>query len=379
MAKRIKVMSVLGTRPEAIKLAPVIRALMADDRFESTVCATSQHRQMLDQALAMFSITADHDLDIMREKQDLFDITSGVLLGLREIFQKEKPRIVLVQGDTTTVFAASLAAFYSNIPVGHVEAGLRTRDKRNPYPEEINRRLTTALTDLHFTPTEWSRNNLLDEGISPERILVTGNTVVDALQWALKKIEEAGWPEVDQLREWVGKNIGDQRIVLITAHRRESFGEPFREMCEAVKTIAERNPRLHLVYPVHLNPKVREPVYEILGGLPNVHLIEPVNYLPFVWLMSRAWIILTDSGGIQEEAPSLGKPVLVMRETTERPEGIRAGTSILVGRQKDTIIRAVDEFITDSERYQRVAGLANPYGDGNAAGRIIEALVQAFS
>jgi UDP-N-acetylglucosamine 2-epimerase (non-hydrolysing) len=379
MSRKIKVMSVLGTRPEAIKLAPVIEALTADSRFESIVCATAQHRQMLDQALAMFSITPAYDLDIMREGQDLFDITSGVVLGLRGIFQKEKPQVVLVQGDTTTVFAASLAAFYSNIPVGHVEAGLRTQDKRNPYPEEINRRLTTVLTDFHFAPTEWSKNNLLDEGVLPERIFVTGNTVVDALRWALRKIEDTQWPEVDQIREWAGKNIGDQRIVLITAHRRESFGQPFRDMCEAMKRIAERNPQVHLVYPVHLNPKVRDPVFEILGGISNIHLIEPMNYLPFVWLMNRSWAVLTDSGGIQEEAPSLGKPVLVMRETTERPEGIQAGTSILVGRETDTIVKAVEDLLTNSERYGQVVAKTNPYGDGTAAKKIIEILVDALS
>jgi UDP-N-acetylglucosamine 2-epimerase (non-hydrolysing) len=378
MAGKMKVMSVLGTRPEAIKLAPLIGALAGDSRFESIVCATAQHRQMLDQVLAMFSIAPAYDLDIMREGQDLFDITSGVMLGLREILRKERPQVVLVQGDTTTVFAASLAAFYSDIPVGHVEAGLRTRDKRNPYPEEINRRLTTVLTDLHFAPTEWSKNNLLDEGVLPERIFVTGNTVVDALGWALKKIEEPRWPEVDQIKEWAGKTIGEQPILLITAHRRESFGRPFRDMCEAMKRIAERNPQLHLVYPVHLNPKVREPVFEILSGLSNVHLIEPMNYLPFVWLMNRSWAVLTDSGGVQEEAPSLSKPVLVMRETTERPEGVQAGTSILVGREADMIVRSVEDLFTDPERYRQVAAKSNPYGDGTAAKKIIEALFKTL-
>jgi len=369
-------MSIFGTRPEAIKLAPVIDVLRNDNRFESIVCVTAQHRQMLDQVLDVFSITPDYDLDIMREDQDLYDITCKVIQGLKEVFLRAKPDIILVQGDTTTVLAASLSAFYSGITVGHVEAGLRTKDKKNPYPEEINRRLTSVLTDFHFAPTEWSKNNLLDEGIIPENIFITGNTVVDALFWALKKIEQTNYPEVEQIKDRIEKMAGGGRIILITAHRRESFGQPFREMCQAIKLFAENHPDVHMVYPVHMNPNVREPVNELLKNIANVHLIEPLGYLPFVWLMNRSYLILTDSGGIQEEAPSLSKPVLVMRETTERPEGISAGTSILVGRDNNKIVETLESFFTDQNRYQSVTQIANPYGDGKAAQKIVEILIE---
>jgi UDP-N-acetylglucosamine 2-epimerase (non-hydrolysing) len=378
MARKIRVLVVMGTRPEAIKLAPVVRTLHASERFEVGVCATAQHRQMLDQVLDVFEMRPTHDLNIMQAGQDLYDVTARVVVGLREVFARDRCDMILVQGDTTTVFAGSLAAYYAGVTVGHVEAGLRTRDKRNPFPEEINRRLTSVLTDLHFAPTTRARDNLLAENVFPETIHVTGNTVVDALLWALEKTQRNTYAEVEDIKAVVQERIGDQRIVLITAHRRESFGQPFRDMCGAMRTIATQYPDTHLVYPVHLNPNVLQPVHEVLDGVPNVHLIPPLSYLAFVWLMNRSHLILTDSGGIQEEAPSLGKPVLVMRETTERPEGIQAGTSILVGRDPRKIVSTAETFLSDEKLYRRVAQLANPYGDGRASLRITETIGEYF-
>ena len=370
-------MPIFGTRPEAIKLAPVIRELGKNKKFELSVCVTAQHREMLDQVLNIFQIKPDYDLDIMKPGQSLSDVTARVITGLQDVFNNAKPDMILVQGDTTTVFAASLAAFYNNIKVGHVEAGLRTNDKKNPFPEEINRRLTSVLTDIHFCPTETGKNALELEGYT-QNIHVTGNTVIDSLFWALDIIEKENNSEVAKIQSWIEEKIGYQKVILITAHRRESFGDPFKQMCEAMKEIAIKYKDIHLVYPVHLNPNVRKPVYDILEGLHNIHLIEPLSYLPFVWLMSRSHLILTDSGGVQEEAPSLGKPVLVMRETTERPEGVEKGTSILVGRNKDLIIKTVCKFLDDTEFYRKTSKISNPYGDGIASKRIIELLYDSF-
>ena len=374
----IKVMPIFGTRPEGIKMAPVVRTLKECSWAEAIVTATGQHREMLDQVLEIFGIKPDHDLNVMSKGQDLYDVTSRVILGLRDLLRSTKPDIVLVQGDTTTVMAGALAASYENIPVGHIEAGLRTQDKRNPFPEEINRRLTSVLTDLHFAPTEQAQKNLLDEGINPAEILVTGNTVIDALLWALEILKDSNNKELKDIQNWTDKEVGDKKIILITAHRRESFGKPFEDMCHAMRDLALKYPELRLVYPVHLNPNVRKPVYEILKDVSNVHLIEPVSYLPFVWLMQRSHIILTDSGGVQEEAPSLGKPVLVMRETTERPEGIEAGTSILVGRDRSKIVGTMCRLLDDTKEYEAIACRNNPYGDGKSSLRICESIRNFF-
>jgi len=333
---------------------------------------------MLDQVLSIFKITPEYDLDIMKPGQDLYHITAEVIMGLREVFKKEKPDMIIVQGDTTTVFAASLAAFYEGIKIGHVEAGLRTMDKKNPFPEEINRRLTSVLADVNFAPTENSKKLLLGEGYCQESITVTGNTVIDALLWALEIIEQSNTQEVKEIQQRVSKTAGDNRIVLITAHRRESFGQPFNDMCNAIRELALEYPDVHYIYPVHLNPNVREPVYKILGEIDNIHLIEPLSYLPFVWLMNRSYLILTDSGGIQEEAPSLGKPVLVMRETTERPEGVQAGTSIIVGRDKGVIVSTAKKFLEDQDYYQQIAQMSNPFGDGQASKKIVSCLQDYF-
>ena len=377
----IHVLTIFGTRPEAIKLAPVIKALEErPDRFRSSVCVTAQHRQMLDQVLHIFNIRPDHDLDIMKPKQDLYGITSEVLLELKELLKEVKPDLILVQGDTTTTFAASLAAFYERIKIGHVEAGLRTYDKYKPFPEEINRRLTSVLADYHFAPTERAKRHLLGEGIREDAVFVTGNTVIDALLWILER--QSSPEEQRRLRayfdEAFGLPIHPPRLILVTAHRRESFGEGFENICQALREIALRNPDLHIVYPVHLNPNVREPVYRIIGGMDRVHLIEPLEYEPFVYLMNQAFLILTDSGGIQEEAPSLGKPVLVMREVTERPEAVEAGTARLVGSKKEDIVREAQRLLDHPEEYRRMAGRKNPYGDGKASERIVEILNHIF-
>jgi len=378
----IHVLTIFGTRPEAIKLVPVVKALeRGPDRFRSTVCVTAQHREMLDQVLRLFNVTPDHDLDIMRPKQDLYGITSGVLLKLRDLLKEIKPDLILVQGDTTTTFAASLAAFYERIEVGHVEAGLRTFDKYKPFPEEINRRLTSVLADHHFAPTEQAKLHLVREGIPEARVHVTGNTVIDALLWILKK---QSMPEQKEKMEaffskTLNPSIFSGRLVLVTAHRRESFGGGFENICQALKEIALRNPDVHIVYPVHLNPNVREPVYRIIGGMDRVHLIEPVEYEPFVYLMNQSYFILTDSGGIQEEGPSLGKPVLVMREVTERPEAVEAGTARLVGSKKKEIVEGAQRLLDDPQEYQKMASKTNPYGDGRASERIVTILRELFS
>lgn len=382
MSKK-KVMLVFGTRPEAIKMAPLVKTLQAQpDKFETLVCVTGQHRQMLDQVLSLFEITPDYDLNIMRQGQDLYDVTARVLTGMRDVFSQVVPDVVLVHGDTSTSTAAALAAFYARIPVGHVEAGLRTGDIYSPWPEEMNRQITGRLATVHFSPTETSRGNLLKENVSPEAIHVTGNTVIDALHSVSSKIdadEELQSMLADTLREAgydVSRLDNGRRLVLITGHRRENFGDGFRNICKAIKDLAAAYPDADFVYPMHLNPNVRKPIEEAFGGTihPNVFFIEPLEYLPFVFMMKKAYLILTDSGGIQEEAPSLGKPVLVMREVTERPEALEAGTIRLVGTDRDKIVTEAARFMDDAEYYHANSLRANPYGDGKACIRIAEAL-----
>jgi len=369
-AVRKRILSIFGTRPEAIKLAPVIKRLEEQsDLFESRVCVTGQHRKMLDQVLDIFSITPDHDLNIIKANQDLFDVTTRVLLDLRGILIEEKPDWVLVQGDTTTTFAASLAAFYERIKVGHIEAGLRTYNKYAPFPEEINRRITDVLSDLYFAPTATSKHNLLREGISEKNIVVSGNTVIDALIWMAEHLKTR---QID-IHELIDLDWS-KRMILVTGHRRESFGEDFRIICHALLKIATLYPNINIIYPVHLNPNVQAPVTEILGHSPQIYLIPPQDYEHFVWLMTKSYLILTDSGGIQEEAPALGKPVLVMRRVTERPEGIEAGSSRLTGIEFNSIVEDVKLLLEDEQEYQKMAQAKNPYGDGKAAGRIVEAI-----
>jgi UDP-N-acetylglucosamine 2-epimerase (non-hydrolysing) len=364
-----KILAVFGTRPEAIKMAPVIQALEADPAaLSARICVTAQHRSMLDQVLSTFGMQPHYDLKVMEQAQDLFQVTARCLERLRPVLEQEQPDWVLVQGDTTTTFAAALAAFYLGIRVGHVEAGLRTGDKRRPFPEEINRRLTSHVCDLHFAPTPRSRENLLQEGISLRSIHVTGNTVIDALFYIRDRCANS-LPAIPGLERWQP----GRRMILVTGHRRESFGEGFRRICNALREIALRDD-VELIYPVHLNPNVQEPVRRILGSPPNVFLIEPLDYVPFVALMDRSYLILTDSGGIQEEAPSLGKPVLVLREVTERPEAVEAGTVKLVGTDPEKIVRETVRLLEDSGEYQRMSRAHNPYGDGKASGRIARIL-----
>ena len=372
-----KVLLVFGTRPEAIKMAPLVKALQKDSvHFETKVCVTAQHRQMLDQVLEVFEIIPEYDLNIMAPNQDLYDITSKVLLGLRDVLKEFQPDVVLVHGDTTTSMAASLAAFYQQIHVGHVEAGLRTYDMLSPWPEEMNRQVTDRICTYYFAPTEKSRQNLLHENIEDEKISVTGNTVIDALLMAVDII--AHKPGVkEQLHEELrtkGYTVGCRPYILVTGHRRENFGEGFLHICRAIKEIASSHPDMDIVYPVHLNPNVQKPVYELLSGLENVYLISPLDYLPFIYAMQHSVLLLTDSGGVQEEAPSLGKPVLVMRNTTERPEAVEAGTVKLVGTDADAIVKNVTELLRDKEVYQQMSETHNPYGDGQACERIIERL-----
>jgi len=376
----LKVLTVFGTRPEAIKMAPVVLALQNEAEIESIVCVTAQHRQMLDQVLNLFNIQPDYDLDLMAPNQDLFDITAKVLLGLRDVLKQAQPDIVLVHGDTTTCFAAGLAAFYQNIKLGHVEAGLRTGNLRAPFPEEANRTLVGRLADFHFAPTESSRQNLLKEGVPEENIIVTGNTVIDALLIVRDKVINKPASDWQQKfgEDLYQKIISPERkLILITGHRRENFGQGFIDLCQAIKELAEKHPDWDLVYPVHLNPNVQKPVYEILNDLVNVHLIEPLDYEPFVWMMNQSDLILTDSGGIQEEGPSLGKPVLVMREVTERPEAVDAGTVLLVGTDKEKIVNGVEQVLSDESVYSRMSKAHNPYGDGKSCERIIKKLLHA--
>jgi UDP-N-acetylglucosamine 2-epimerase (non-hydrolysing) len=373
----MKVMLVFGTRPEAIKMAPLVKGLQAcAGEIETVVCVTAQHREMLDQVLQLFEIVPQHDLNIMKPGQDLFDITGNILAGLKPVLLEEKPDLVLVHGDTTTTLAASLAAYYARVPVGHVEAGLRTGNKLAPYPEEMNRRLTGAIADLHYAPTAAAQANLLREGVPAEAIHVTGNTVIDALLAVVHKLrhDEAAQRALHERFSFLRPG---RRLILVTGHRRENFGEGFQNICKALADIAAEHPDVEILYPVHLNPNVRQPVAEILAArrLDNVHLIDPVDYLPFVHLMDRAFLIITDSGGVQEEAPSLGKPVLVMRDTTERPEAVDAGTVRLVGTSREAIVRETRQLLQDEAAYARMSRAHNPYGDGRAVARIVESIL----
>ena len=372
-----KILLVFGTRPEAIKMAPLVKALQKDtEHFETRVCVTAQHRQMLDQVLEVFGITPEYDLNIMAPNQDLYDITAKVLLGLRKVLKDFRPDTVLVHGDTTTSMAASLAAFYMQIPVGHVEAGLRTYNMLSPWPEEMNRQVTDRICTYYFAPTEQSRANLLQENIDAKKIFITGNTVIDALLMAVDIISTTAGVKEKMAKELQekGYTVGDREYILVTGHRRENFGDGFLHICKAIKELAALHPEMDIVYPVHLNPNVQKPVYELLSGLSNVYLISPLDYLPFIYAMQHSTLLLTDSGGVQEEAPSLGKPVLVMRDTTERPEAVEAGTVKLVGTDAEAIVSNVTALLLDKEMYKRMSETHNPYGDGQACERIIAAL-----
>jgi len=368
----MKLLLVFGTRPEAIKMAPLALAVRSDARFEATICITGQHRQMLDETMGVFQLKADFDLNIMTPNQTLTDITIRTLSGLDSLLKEQHFDWVLVQGDTTTAFAASLAAFYNRVKVAHVEAGLRTGDRTQPWPEEVNRRLVGQVTDRHYAPTELARDNLLRENTDPSSVIVTGNTVIDALLYARDRISDDTGLQAQFAAQFPFLGSG-RRMILVTGHRRESFGDGFRQICTALRAIAERGD-VDVVYPVHLNPNVRAPVREILSGVANVHLIEPQPYLPFVHLMSRCHLALTDSGGIQEEAPSLGKPVVVMRATSERMEAVHAGAAVLVGADADKIVAQVNALLDDGALYARMASVRNPFGDGKAAKKILEDL-----
>ncbi|MHA2705627.1 non-hydrolyzing UDP-N-acetylglucosamine 2-epimerase [Vibrio owensii] len=370
-----KILTVFGTRPEAIKMAPLVHALSSDERFDSKCCVTAQHREMLDQVLELFEIKPDYDLNLMKAGQTLNDVTARIVQELKPVLEDFKPDVVLVHGDTATTFAASLAAYYEQIEVGHIEAGLRTGNIYSPWPEEANRRLTGVLTQYHFAPTDTSKNNLLRENFDPEKIYVTGNTVIDALLMIREKIE-TNKELKSQLEEQFPFLDENKKLILVTGHRRESFGGGFERICEALAQTAKSNPDVQILYPMHLNPNVREPVNRILGDIDNILLIEPQQYLPFIYLMDRANIILTDSGGIQEEAPSLGKPVLVMRDTTERPEAVEAGTVKLVGTNTDKIITALEVLLKDEATYKEMSYAHNPYGDGKACQRILDTLAK---
>ena len=366
----IKNLIIFGTRPEAIKMAPLVRAFQKNkDQFDTRVCVTAQHREMLDQVLAFFEITPDYDLDLMKPNQNLYTLTSDILLGLKPILEEFQPDYVYVHGDTTTTMASSIAAFYAGAKVCHVEAGLRTDNKWSPFPEEMNRQVTGRVADFHFAPTEQAKQNLLNENIPESTILVTGNTVIDALLESTSRVEKMDNPEIENLKSIIDPT---KKIILVTGHRRENHGQGFIAICEALKEIAQTNTEAQIIYPVHLNPKVQQPVYELLGELKNIHLIAPLSYPAFVWLMNKSYLIITDSGGIQEEAPSLGKPVLVMRETTERPEALAAGTVILVGSDKEKIILECNRLLQDKEKYNQMSALHNPYGEGKASDAILE-------
>ncbi|ADG83728.1 non-hydrolyzing UDP-N-acetylglucosamine 2-epimerase [Thermincola potens] len=372
MAERLKVMAVFGTRPEAIKMAPLVKILEKEEKIEARVAVTAQHREMLDQVLKLFDITPDYDLDIMTADQTLYDVTVKALLGLQRVFEKEEPDIVLVHGDTTTTFVASLAAFYKQIKVGHVEAGLRTGNKLSPFPEEMNRKLTGAIADIHFAPTNTAKANLLAENVKKESIFVTGNTVIDALMATVREGYEFGDPELQKV------DFANKKVLVVTTHRRENLGGPLRNVYLALKEVLRAHHDVEVVFPVHKNPKVRAVVDEVLGSLERVHLVDPLDYEPFVNLMNKSYLVLTDSGGLQEEAPSLGKPVLVLRDTTERPEAVEAGTVVMVGTDKDKIVETCHRLLTDADAYERMANAVNPYGDGRASQRISEALLYYF-
>ena len=364
----INVMTIFGTRPEAIKMAPLVKELEERNEIESIVCVTAQHREMLDQVLTVFDIKPDYDLNIMKQGQTLSEITSRVLLGLEEIIQKEKPNIILVHGDTTTTFAGALAAFYNQVDIGHVEAGLRTWDKYSPFPEEMNRQMVDRMTDMYFAPTSVSKNNLIDEGIADEKIYVTGNTAIDAMSTTVKKDYS------NPILDWVG----DNRMLLLTAHRRENLGEPMRHIFKAIKRIVDEYDDVRVVYPIHKNPKVREVAKEVFGDMNKIKLIEPLEVIDFHNFQNKSYIILSESGGIQEEAPSLGKPVLVLRNTTERPEGISAGTLKLVGTDEDTIYNETKKLLDNKFEYEKMSKASNPYGDGKASVRIVDAIIDKY-
>ncbi len=362
---------IFGTRPEAIKMAPLVKAFQKNTSFETKVCITAQHREMLDQVLDFFEIVPDYDLDLMKPNQNLYSLTADIITNLKPILEEFKPDYVYVHGDTTTTMSSSIAAFYSGAQVCHVEAGLRTFNKRSPFPEEMNRSIAGRVSDYHFAPTQTSKQNLLNENISDKSIQITGNTVIDALHFSEKKVTSSTYSdeEVVKLKTLVDVS---KKLILVTGHRRENHGQGFINICTALKTIALNNPNTQIVYPVHLNPNVQKPVYELLEGIDNISLIAPLSYPGFVWLMSQSYLIITDSGGVQEEAPSLGKPVLVMRNTTERPEAVEAGTVLLVGTNTKKIVSEAQSLIDDKERYQKMSTLHNPYGDGTACEKIIE-------
>ena len=363
------ILFVYGTRPEAIKMAPLIKEFQKhNDKFNMKICITAQHREMLDQVLSFFEIKPDYDLNLMRPGQNLYQLTADVIVGLKPVLEAFKPDVVLVHGDTTTSSIAALAAFYAGAKVGHVEAGLRTYNKKAPFPEEINRQLTSRLTDYNFSPTLKSKQNLINEGIPEENIVVTGNTVIDALLWTKEKLKTYEDDEIRQLKQIVETT---KKTILVTGHRRENFGDGFLNICEAIRQVAKESKNVQFVYPVHLNPNVQKPVYELLNNLPNVKLIAPLGYPAFVWLMSQSYLILTDSGGVQEEAPSLGKPVLVMREITERPEAVEAGTVKMVGTNGEKIVSNINALLNNTDLYQQMSLAHNPYGDGNACERIV--------
>jgi len=370
--EKLRVLSIFGTRPEAIKMAPLVKELEKRKEVESIVCVTAQHREMLDQVLNIFDIVPDYDLDIMQARQTITDVTTRVLTGLGGIFQGAKPHIVLVHGDTTTTFAGALAAFYNRVMIGHVEAGLRTYNKYEPFPEEMNRVLTSSLADLHFAPTQKARQNLVREGIPEDKICVTGNTVIDALKYTLSDSYIFDDPTLRTI------DFSNRRVITLTAHRRENLGEPLREICEAVLTILERHHDVKVVYPVHKNPAVRETVYSVLGSHDRIHLIEPLELTDMHNLLNRSYLVMTDSGGLQEEVPSMGKPVLVLRNVTERPEGIEAGTLKLAGTRQGRIVELANELLTSEEAYNKMATAVNPFGDGHASERIVEAILSAF-
>ncbi|MDO4782334.1 MAG: UDP-N-acetylglucosamine 2-epimerase (non-hydrolyzing) [Capnocytophaga felis] len=366
-----KILLIFGTRPEAIKMAPLVKAFQKDDAFETKVCVTAQHRQMLDQVLDFFAIVPDYDLDLMKPNQNLYTLTADIITGLKSVLEDFQPHYVFVHGDTTTTMAAAIASFYAGAKVCHIEAGLRTFDKYAPFPEEVNRQVTGRIADYHFAPTPTSKQNLLAENVPSETILVTGNTVIDALLESVDRVEQIEDKEIEQLKTIVNTS---KKLILVTGHRRENHGAGFIDICEALKEIALNNLDVQIVYPVHLNPNVQKPVYEILSQVSNIHLINPLSYPAFVWLMKYSYLIITDSGGVQEEAPSLGKPVLVMRNTTERPEAVEAGTVILVGTNKKRIVEECELLLNDSGKYAQMSALHNPYGDGKACERIVQFL-----
>lgn len=368
----IKNLIIFGTRPEAIKMAPLVKEFQNYPEFDTKVCVTAQHRQMLDQVLDFFEITPDYDLDLMKPNQNLYSLTSDIILGLKPILEEFNPEYVYVHGDTTTTMATSIAAFYAGAKVCHVEAGLRTHNKLSPFPEEINRQVTGRIADVHFAPTIQSKNNLVLENVSDASIIITGNTVIDALIESSEKVKEIENTEIEELKQIVDNT---KKLILVTGHRRENHGQGFIDICQALKEIATTNKDVQIIYPVHLNPNVKEPVYKILGETHSINLIDPLAYPAFVWLMNQSFLIITDSGGVQEEAPSLGKPVLVMRDTTERPEAVEAGTVILVGTNKELIVKECNDLLNNTNRYQQMSALHNPYGDGKACQRIAKHII----